>query len=335
MAIGSGLASSFSVSAETASYGTRVAPARSFRAKSASINRTQERVQGAGIQAGAFGATLAHFVETVQGADATVALDVPMAKFGIMLQALMGTVVTPVAVTGSTGAYIQTHTLADNVGQSLTGQVGAPYRSGTIGVQEGTGLVVTGVEFSCAVKEILSANVKMNGKKFDSTQTLATPSYSTAELFHGGQMALKLGMFSSEAAVTDMVRSVSMSFERPQDTDDYTAGNSGLKSVPVLNDLTKISGSVLTDWTTASKVAFSDRVQANTSCSLVWEFVGSVAITATTYPTIRFTLPSVVWSGDMQGADGVDALKSTWNFEWKYDGTNLPKIEYQSVDVAI
>ena len=332
MSIGSGLASSFSVSAET-TYGTRVAPARSFRHKSGSINRTQERVQGAGIQAGSMGAYLSHYVETVNGAEGTVAIDVPQTKFGLLVQALMGTTVTPVVIT--TLAYTQTHTLADNLGKSLTGQIGVPFRGGTIGVQEGTGLIVTGAEFSCGVKEILSCNLKLDGKKFDSAQSLAAPSYATSALFHGGQMALKLGTYNSEASVTDMVRSVSMNIERPQDTDDYTAGNSGLKSVPVLNDFTKITGSVLVDWTTASKTAFADRVQANTSCSLVWEFVSTTAIETSNYPTIRFTLPSVVWSGDMQGADGVDALKSTWNYEWKYDGTNLPVITIISTDATV
>jgi hypothetical protein len=44
---------------------------------------------------------------------------------GLLLQALMGTTVTPVQQV-ATAAYLQTHTLADTAGKSLTIQKGVP-----------------------------------------------------------------------------------------------------------------------------------------------------------------------------------------------------------------
>jgi hypothetical protein len=67
---------------------------------------------------------------------------------------------------------------------------------------------------------------------------------------------------------------------------------------------------------------------------LVVEFVGPV-ITSTYYETLRFTLPSVYFSGDIQGVSGPDTLSNQWNYTWKYDGTNLPKIELITTDSAL
>ena len=57
MAIGSGMGSSFGIAVQTSSYTTRVAPDTFFVANSYSINRTQNRVQGEGINSGSFGPT--------------------------------------------------------------------------------------------------------------------------------------------------------------------------------------------------------------------------------------------------------------------------------------
>jgi len=141
-------------------------------------------------------------------------------------------------------------------------------------------------------------------------------------------------VLSSEAAVTG-VRNVTCSIERAMDTDDYTFAASGTKGEPVLNGVTKITGAVTVDWSAANKVAFQDRVEGNTSCSLIWEFVSTTLIGGTSYPTFRIAVPSVIWTGDMQGVDSKDVLQSTFNFEWKYDGTNLPVITYISADTTL
>ena len=333
MAIGSGMGSSFGIAVQTASYTTRVAPDTFFVANSYSINRTQNRVQGEGILGGNFGDLLDHYVETINGAEATVSFDVQSKKMGKFLNVLMGGTVTATQISTS-GAYTQAHTMADPLGKSLTMQVSAPYRSGTAATHEITGAKVESAEFSCGVKEILSCNAKFDAKAFSTTQSLAAPSYATNAVFNGSQATLKLGVFSSEAAVSG-VRNVTCTIERAMDTDDYTYAASGNKSEPVLNGVTKISGAVTVDWTTANKTAFQDRVENNTSCSLIWEFVSTTAIGGSAYPTFRIAVPSVIWTGDMQGVDGRDVLQSTFNYEWKYDGTNLPVVTYISADTTL
>ena len=329
MAVGSGLGSSFSMSAES-TPGTRVAPTRSIRAKSASVNRTQERVQGQGIQAGSFGPMLDHMAEVVTGGEGTFGFDVATTKLGLILQTLMGS--SSIAQQAATAAWLQTHTLGDPYGKALTVQVGLPQRDGTVKAFEGTGGKVVSAEFSCETKGNLTANVKTDFMKFDDTQTLAAPVYTSSQLFVGSELSVKMGTYGAESAVTGF-RSVSCSIERPMDVDAYTAGVN--KVEPVLNDFSKISGNLTADWTSGVKTALHDRMVGLTSTSLVLEWKKPIAIATTYFPTFRITIPGVTFTNDVQGADGVGQLSTSYAYSWAYDGTNAPKIEYMSTDIAI
>lgn len=333
MGIGSGMGSSFGFSAET-TWGTRVAPAKFVKHRSASINRVANRPQGEGIITGSFGPNLDHYVETYAAATGTVAIDVPYSKMGVLLNTLMGGTVTPTQQ-GASAAYLQTHVLADTYGKSITGQVGVPYRDGTVKCHEFTGGKITSAEFSCAMDGLLQANLQIDGKKFDDSQTLATVSHTAGiKAFHGGQMAFKIGTYNSEAAIS--VKDVSCTIERPHDTEDYTTNASNFKNQQVLNGPAQISGSVTVDWTLADGKALQDLVVANTSNSVVMEWVGATAIASTYYPTFRITLPSVTWDGDIQGADGPQELSSKFDFTWRDDSSgNLPTITYMSTDTAL
>lgn len=330
MATGSGVGSVFGASKETV-YGTRVAPARFWRAKSHLASYAPTRPQGEGIQGGALGPLGAHLVETVQAATGSVALDVTQKDMGILLEQIMGGV--SASLVNVSSSYTQTHTLGDKTGKSMSVQSQVPYRGGAQAPQDLTGAVVTSAAFSCAVNGILGLDLTLDAQKFDDSQSAATASYTTASApFHGGQMALKLGTFGAEAAVLG-VREVSATIAHPMDTEDYTAGASGLKSAPVLNDVVAISGSITSDW--LAKADFATRLKALTLPSLVWEFKGAVALETTYFPTFRLTVPGVAFSGDMQGVDGRGELTNQWAWSWVFDGTNAPKIEYITSDVAL
>jgi len=332
MAIGSGLGSSFGIALQTASYTTRVAPDVFFVANSYSINRTQTRVQGEGILGGNFGELLDHYVETTNGAEATISFDVQSKKMGKFLNVLMGGTVTPTQIS-TTGAYTQTHTVSDPLGKYLTLQVGAPYRSGTVAVQEMVGGKITSTEFKCDVDGILTCNAKLDGFKFDSDQSLATPSWVSTQVFSGKTAVFSVGASIGAVAAVSGVRSFSCTVERALDGEDYAFSASGRKSEPVLNGVTKISGSVTVDW--LDNTVFQDRVEGNTSCALTFTVTAATVIGGSSYPTFTIAIPTVTWSGDMQGVDSKKELQSTWDFEWRYDGTNLPYITYVSADTTL
>lgn len=329
MAIGSGLGAQWGHAAQSV-YGTAVAVTSFPRVSKWEIKKTAQRAQGKGIAAGGFGPLGSMFVEATQAGEASLDLEVVQKGMGLLLKHLMGSSTS--AAQGGTAAYLQTHTLADLTGLHLTCQGGRPTRAGTAVPITATGCKITKAEFACKMGELLSGSFSFDAQKVDNTTALAAASYVASAPFHSGIMALKIGTYGAEAAVTG-VREVSVSFERAMDTEDYTAGASGLKAEPVINDYAKISGSITADW--LAKATFEDLALTPTSKSLVWEFVDTTAIATTYYPTFRVTVPGVFFNVNTQSVDGPKELTQSWAWEWRYDGTNLPKIEYLTADTTI
>ena len=331
MAIGSGLGSSFGMSPETA-WGTYVAPTRFVRARSTTANKTATRVQGEGIASGSFGMASTQYVETVTGGSGQVALDIQGKGMGVLFQTLMGTAITPVQQSTTT-AYLQTHTLADPFGKSMSVQVGLPQRGGTVTPATLTGVKVTQAALTCAVDGLLQGTFDFDAKGYENTTTLASVSYGTGvNVFHGAQMSVKMGTFGSEASVSG-VKSVNVTIARPHDVAAYYAGATGVKGEPVINAATAITGSITVDF--IDTATFHARARDLTQTSLVLSWVGPV-IASTYYETFTVTIPTVVWpSPESFNASDRNVLSHSFNFEWRYDGTNLPVVAITSAEVTI
>ena len=329
MAIGSGLAMSFGFKNESA-YGTYATPTYFLPVTSASASRVATRVQGQGISSGQHGPLAVHYAEPTNAASAVVTLDFQTVTMGRLLEALMG---SSTSTTLAAPAYKQTHTLSDTLGKSLTVQVGAPKRGGTVNPHNVLGAKVTSAEFACDMTGYLTSTFNLDGRAWNDTNALVTPSYSvqTYSPFHGGQATVKLGTYGAESAISG-VRSYNLSIARPLDTEDYTAGQTGSKLEPVLNGFTQITGSLTADW--IDEATLQDVANATTNKSLVIEHVGATITSSYTY-LVRFTIPGVLFEPNTQGVDGPGELTSSWSFTWAYDGTNSPKIEYQTTDSSI
>lgn len=328
MGIGSGLGAQMGISAES-TYGTFVAPAKFIEFTKENLVLKKTTAQSAGIAAGRLLALSSRRVITRKEASGSFDMEVSNKAMGVLLQALMGTSVTPVQQ-GVTTAYLQTHTLASVAGKSLTIQKGVPLTTGTVTDKSFVGCKVTSGEFSCGVGEMLTASFEIDGKDCDEGQTLAAASYSNMSPFHFGQMALKTGTFSSETAL-DGIRKVSCKIERPQDTDRFYANQSALKKEPIENDLVKITGSLESDYVATT---LDDLHTSDGATSMVWEFVGPL-IASTFFETFRITLPAIRLNEGPPTVDGFGVVKPTFQYEGLFDGTNQPKIEYISTDVTL
>lgn len=330
MAIGSGLGSQVGIAAESA-YGTFVAPTKFIRARSYTVERTASRQQGGGISTGQLGPLSSQYVETVVGAQASIAFDVQNRGLGLLWSALTGTAASAVTA-GTWSAYTTTFALADNYGKSHTVQVGAPFRAGaSVAAHSLSGGKVTSAEFSCAVDGLLAASFNFDGKTFSKAESLASASYTSTDVFRGSQMTLKTGTYNSESAVSG-VRSVGISISRPMDTTDYNAGNSGAKSQPVQNGWFDITATVEADW--LATATFQDLAHGTTATSLVWEFSGAT-VAGTYVDVFRITLPSVTFEPATQGVDGPGELTNSWLATWRYDGSNLPSIVTVNADASL
>ena len=328
MAIGSGLGAQLGIAAET-TYGTFVAPSKFVEFTKESLALKKTTAQSAGIAAGRLLALSSRRVLTRKEVQGSIDLEVTNKAMGLLLQALMGTTVTPVQQ-GAGPAYLQTHTLASIAGKSLTIQKGVPLTTGAVTDKTFLGCKVTSGEFSCGTGEMLAATFEFDGKDCDEAQTLATASYPSMSPFHFGQMAVKTGSFGTETAL-DGIRKVSCKVERPQDVERFYAGQAGLKREPIENDQVKISGTLESDYVAAT---LDDLHTSDGATSLVWEFVGPL-IAATFYETFRITLPAIRLDEGPPVVDGFGVIKPTFNYVGLFDGTNQPKIEYISTDVTL
>ncbi|MFJ3811566.1 phage tail tube protein [Streptomyces sp. NPDC090073] len=328
MAIGSGLGAQLGIAAET-TYGTFVAPAKFIEFTKESLVLKKTTAQSAGIAAGRLLALSSRRVLTRKEVSGSIDLEVTNKAMGLLLQALMGTSVTPVQQ-GATTAYLQTHTLADTAGKSLTIQKGVPLTTGTVTDKTFLGCKVTSGEFACEVGGMLTGSFEFDGKDCDEGQTLAAASYSNMTPFHFGQMALKTGTFGAETAL-DGIRKVSVKVERPQDVERFYANQAALKKEPISNDQVKITGTLETDYVATT---LDDLHTSDAATSLVWEFVGA-NIASTYFDTFRITLPAVKLDEGPPVVDGFGVVKPSFNFTALYDGTNPVKIEYISTDTTV
>jgi len=314
-------------------YGTFVAPAKWLRVNSFGVKKVKNTQQATGVAAGQLVPLAAHNVATTKGAEGDIEFTVLNKGMGVILNSLFGGTVSPVQQ-AATAAYLQTHSLSDIAGKSMSVQLGASDAGGTIRDYSFVGSKVTGAEFSCEIDGLLTCALSIDGRDVDEAQTLGTASYvATTAPFHGGQLTVKVhNTYGSQVSVQG-VKAVSVNIQRPQNTERWYAGNSGLKSEPILNDWGTIEGSLDVDFVTQAD--FADRFAAHTTFALEFEWVGPL-IASTYYETFRLKFPACKLSGDTPGLDGAEVVSGSFPFQVLYDGTNAPVIcEYMSTDTAL
>jgi hypothetical protein len=134
-------------------------------------------------------------------------------------------------------------------------------------------------------------------------------------------LTVKLGTYGSEAAVSG-VKNVAVSIDRAMDTAGYYAGATvaGTKSEPVLNAVSKVTGSITVDFINTTD--FHARARDNSNTSLVMTWTGPL-IASTYYEQFQITIPAVVFPAptSFDAADR-NVLSNQFAFEARSDGTN-------------
>lgn len=331
MAIASGLAAQIGVAAES-TYGTYVAPTRFPAYNKADLKKKKNVVQGGGLAAGRIAQLGSRRVVTSESVEGGFELEVANKGMGLLLAHLLGSSAAPVQQ-GATAAYLQAHTVGDNIGKSLTIQHGVPDLTGTVRPFTFKGCKLSGAEFSCKVGELLTLSLDVDGRQASEVETLTAASLATEVApFHWAQMSVKLGAFGAEAAVSG-VKGFSVKFDRGMASERFYAGAAGLKAEPIMNDFLKVSGNIEVDF--VNKADFADRFAADSATSLVIEFVGPL-IASTYYQTFRIKLPMVFFDGDTPTVDGPDVTSGGYPFVAQLDGTNpLVSIDYISTDTTL
>ncbi|GEA79935.1 phage tail tube protein [Cellulomonas uda] len=329
MAIGSGLGSQLGIAPET-TYGTFVAPTSFLLPVKTSLKKNKNTAQSAGIASGRLMQLASGRVLTTRSAEGSIDLELTTRKMGLLLQALMGTTVTPTVLTSP--AYSQVHTLADTADKSLSIQVGVPEIGGTVRPYSYAGCKVTSAQFEFEPGSIPTATFEFDCQDVTETPPLAAASFPTGITpFVGAKTAIKIGTFGSEAAVVG-VKKATVKIDRALDTDRFYLGGAGLKAQPVSNGFVGISGTLSADF--VAKADFVDRFVSDASFSLVLETVGAL-IGGTNYETFRITLPGCFLDGDLPALDGPGVVSGDFPFVALFDGTNQPKIEVISSESTL
>lgn len=330
MAVASGIGSQVGIAAES-TYGTYVAPSTFIMATKVALKKVKNTTTDQGLAAGRLLNLGSRRVVTTKAGEGSVSFNAVNKGMGLLLQGLMGTAVTPVQQAATT-AYLQTHTLADPFGKSLSIQSGVPDAGGTVRPYTFLGCRVTDATFTVEVDKDVECEFNVDAQDVTEAQTIAAASYATGtRQFVGTDATIKVGTYASEASVSG-VKKVSVKIDRALKTDRFYLGASGLKGQPIISDFTKITGTISADY--IDKTVFADRFAADTGFSLVIELVGTL-IASTYYNTLRITLPQCFLDGDTPQVDGPDVVSGDFPFVCNFDGTNLPKIEYISTDTAL
>lgn len=336
MSTRSGLAGQVGYAPET-TYGTAATPTKFVEPREAvAINDRSTWAVSGGVAAGRRQKLISRRRRTGYGADGSLPINVMNRGMGPLLQATMGTTVTPVQQ-GATAAWMQTHTLGDPWGKSLTVQAGVPDMSagGVVRPHTMLGAKVTSATFACAVGGLLEATFALNGREFTDAQPLAAASYLTdVAPFSWADLTVKVGATASAATAVTSVRGVTAVVNQAQRLDRNYAGSGGKIAEPIINDLEQpvVTGTIDADY--MDKTMFEDRFHSGASFGLVLEWVGGL-IAGAFYDTFRIVLDGCVLTGDTAQLGGPDIVTGSFPFECHFDGTNLPKIETISRDVTL
>lgn len=323
MAIGSGLAGQIGMKKET-TWNTRAVADTFFEFDSEGGVRNQNFLESRMIRSGRMFQSAPRAIPTTRDAGVTIAGQVPIKTFGQIVDLLHGNTVTPVQ-SGATTAYVQTHNIgATDPTKSATWQVGKPDVDGTVRCFEYTGSMLNAFTLSCAVDGWLEFTAGFDSADEDTSQTLATASYSTLlEGFHFQQCAVSVNGVVQNDTTGALAKAMSLDLSMPRANQRFGLRSTATKLKPILNDYTPGSGSLTME--------FSDMVQyglftAGTKVPISFTFTSAtMAGTAIPY-SLSITMASCQFRGTTPQVSGPDILTIESPFNILDDGTNPPVV---------
>ena len=327
--VGSGLGGSVGVAAE-ATYGTFTVPTRWPEFESETLKWTPKVVKGKALNGG-LNPSLAQRVVTsslVQGDLKTYAFQ---SGLGVLFETLFGT--STIAQQAATTAWLQTHTVGDVAGKSLSLQINRPDTTKGDHPYSYSGMKVASMMIECGIDEIASLTFSLLGKQLSTTETLTAPTPVAGNApFHFAQGVITAGAIGSEVPVLSVTKAQA-TIKRGFDDQRFPIGGAGLMLEPVQNAWLDVSGTFdtefinATDWETA--------YNAQTPLSAYLKFTGPVIASTYDYE-LNLWFPNIVFDTGGPEISGPDILKPSYKWEAFDDGTHgICTLTYQNTDTAI
>lgn len=315
--------------AEESTFGTAVTVDRFHEILNEGLERKNIVIQSQGLRGGARNLRRgSRRVLSGRYAEGPVNMEVATTGMGRWLKHLLGGTPT-IAQQGGTPAWLQTHTMGDLTGKSLTVQkqlrdaaqnVIAPFTL--------HGTKVLAGEFSISVQQILQLALTLNAQDIETATGAASASYSNPTLFNFSQGVIKVGGVSVASVLDAKVKVTNV-----LKTDRYYIGSGGLHAEPTDNDFPTVDGTLSAEF--LDTATFYDRFAADSAAALVLEFTAA-NISGIYNQLLRITVPEIHFIGETPKVPGAQVVVQNIPYEGAYDGTNVGcKIEYQSTDTSI
>jgi hypothetical protein len=280
MALGSGLASQLGFKVPESAWGTYTAPDTFVPLVSESLTQEIDRLESAGIIAGARVLRSQQWSAGNVTVSGDVQLEVTDRSIGKLLRLMFGSIVTAGA-----GPYTHTASPGDLVDDFGTFQVGRPDIAGTVQPFSYTGMQVASWEIACAAGEIATMGLSLVGKAETTAQSLVSASYAASikpMTFVGGALTIAAGSVN--------VKSMTLAGDNGLNVDRRFLGSQNI-SQPLESALRAYTGTVEAEF--ESLTAYN-RFVNGTEAALVFT-LASGAQTLVTTCNVRFdgTTPTV------------------------------------------
>jgi hypothetical protein len=212
-----------------------------------------------------------------------------------------------------------------NKADRVTLQTGVADIGGTVRRMDATGCFISEFSLSNSVDEILQGSFTVDGRDYTpSASAVTSASYATGTeplTFAGGSVSL--------ASSTTAVRSFELSVSHGIDLERYQINSSTLKSRPIRNALTEVTGSVELEFGASSVGTWGtdtlvDRYRSGTQIAVSASWTGNTAITGTTYPSLASTLPACIVTSCTPTIEGPELIILSLEFMALDNGTDAP-----------
>lgn len=308
-------------------YGTPATLTRAFEGKADSWKRAQDRIESTGFYSGQHAKRSDRIVTVNMGGEGSLEIDVLNSGFGLLLQAMLGSVSGPTQI-AATAAYKTTAATTDvDPDDSFTVQVQRTDMGGTQRNFTHHGCVMTGWTLSQDVGGLLTANMNFDFEDVDTSTAAGTPSYPTATAPFDWTMAVA----SLDSVSTD-VRSFELNADLMLNTERRFLRGSELKKQPVRSGIPVFTGSMEMEFEDLTQ--YDDFVAGNIiPITLTW--TGAV-IDSPEVDEVVVTMAACQYTGESPQSNLSDLPVQNLPFEVLWDGTNpAVQIDYTSADTAL
>lgn len=307
-------------------YGTAVTATRGYEAKADTWKRSQEFIDSTGMRAGQRAQRSDRSRAINMGGEGTIEMDLLTTGFGLIGQAMLGSVVGPTQQS-ATPAYLSTFTAtSDEPDDSYTVQVLRTDVGGTTRAFTHLGSTVTGWTLSHEVGGLLGVTLNFDFQDVVTSTPAGTPTYpANGEPFDWTQMS------ATWNSVAVDLKSFSLDADLGLNVERRLLRGSVLKKKPIRSSVPTYDGSMEMEF---ENLTHYNAFTAGTIAPLVVTWTGAQIASGQNFQVV-LTMPAVQFTGESPEVALDDIPKQVLPFK-ALDGAAAPvTLTYRSTDTTL